>query len=131
MTLFIQAAAAVLTAAVLGLCLEKQGKDMALVLTLCVCTMVITAAFVYLKPLVDFLGNLREWIKVDAGILSLLVKVVGIGLVSEVAVLICADAGRASLGKALQILSSGVILTMSIPIFTMLMDLIGSVLGGF
>ena len=130
MTLFVQAAAAVITAAVLGLCLDKQGKDISLLLTVCVCILVIAAALVNLKPLLDFAETLREWIQVDDGILGILLKVVGIGLVSEVAVMICGDAGRASLGKALQILSSGVILTLSLPVFSLLMDLIGSVLGG-
>ena len=131
MTLFLQAAAAVVTTAVLGLCLDKQGKDIALLLTICVCTMVIAAALVYLKPLMDFIAGLQEWIGMDHAILSIPVKAVGIGLISEIAVMICSDAGRASLGKALQILSSGVILTISLPMFTMLLELICSVLGGF
>ena len=130
MKLFIQAAAAVVTAAILGLCLDRQGKDIALVLTVFVCTLVLSAAVVYIKPVMDFAVKLRDWIRIDHTILGTLVKVVGIGMVSEISVMICGDAGRASLGKAVQILSSGVILAVSLPIFSLVLELIDSLLGG-
>lgn len=130
MTLFLQAAAAALLAVVLGLCLEKQGKDLSVLLILAVCVMILAAALSYLRPVITFLDQLQEIGGLNNTMVSTLFKIVGIGMVSEIASMVCADAGQASLGKALQILAGTVILWMSIPIFTALLELIRSILGG-
>lgn len=60
--------------------------------------------------------------------LGILLKAVGIGLVSEIAGLVCTDAGNGSLGKTLQMLGSAVILYLSLPIFTAMLELIREIL---
>jgi hypothetical protein len=55
--------------------------------------------------------------------------VIGIGILSEISALICADAGNSSLGKALQILGGTAMLWLSLPVFRTLVDLIRSILG--
>lgn len=130
MTLFLQAAAAALLAVVLGLCLEKQGKDIAVLLVMAVCVMILTVTISCLKPVVDFLEGLQRIGDLNSSMVSTLFKIVGIGMISEIAAMVCGDAGRASLGKALQILAGAMILWLSIPIFTVLLDLIQGILGG-
>lgn len=130
MTLFLQAAAAALLAVVLGLCLEKQGKDIAVLLVMAVCVMILTVTITCLKPVVDFLEGLQRIGDLNSSMVSTLFKIVGIGMISEIAAMVCGDAGRASLGKALQILAGAMILWLSIPIFTVLLELIQSILGG-
>ena len=130
MTLFLQAAAAALIAVVLGLALEKQGKDIGLLLTMLVCVLVLIAAVSGLKPVIEFLDLLQSYSSLGGAILGTLLRITGIGLVSEIAAMICGDAGRASLGKALQILSSAVILWLSLPLYTMLLEIVRSILGG-
>ena len=65
----------------------------------------------------------------DSGTLRILLKAVGIGLVSEIAALVCADAGNSSLGKTVQLLGSAVILWLSLPLFTMLIELLQRIMG--
>lgn len=126
---FWQAAAGSLVAVVLWLILSRQGRDYALLLSLLVCCMILTVTGRYLEPVLDLvkrlqlLGNLQpEWI-------SVMLKAVGIGLVVELASLICSDAGNTSVGKAIQILGTSVILWLSIPLINGLLDLITQVLG--
>jgi stage III sporulation protein AD len=126
---FWQAAAGALVAIVLWLILSRQGRDYALLLSLLVCCMILTVMGRYLEPVLDLvkrlqmLGNLQpEWI-------SVMLKAVGIGLVVELASLICSDAGNASVGKAIQFLGTSVILWLSIPLINGLLDLITQVLG--
>lgn len=126
---FIKAIAGVLIATVLGLVLSRQGKDITALLTIAVCCMVITAAATYLRPVVEFFEKLESIGKLDSGMLTILLKAVGIGLLAEVTNLICADAGNAALGKTLQILASAVILWISIPLLTSLIDLVEEILG--
>ena len=61
---------------------------------------------------------------------KILLKAVGEGLVSEVGALLCTDSGNGSLGKLLQLLGSAVVLWLSLPLFTMLLELIQELLGG-
>lgn len=127
---FFQAAAMVLVASVLGLVLSKQGKEMTTMLTIGVCCMVIIGAIAFLKPVLDFLHQLESLGNLNNEMVQILFKVVGIGLVSEIAAMICADSGNGSMGKALQILGSAVILWLSIPVFQTLLELIQQIIGG-
>lgn len=128
MDVFIKAAAGVLIALVLYLVLAKQGKDFSLLLTVAVCSMVTVAAVNYLKPVIGFFDKLQTLGQLDSEMLGIILKAVGIGLLGEVTGLICADAGNAALGKTLQILASAVILWMSVPLFTSLIELVEEIL---
>ena len=130
MELFFKAVAAAMVIAVLALALSKQGKDFGLLLSMAGCVLLGLLLFQFLEPVLDFLGYLQTLGDLNGEILSVLLKIVGVGLVSEIAAMICTDAGNASLGKNLQILGSAVILMISIPIFQMLMDLLTQILGG-
>lgn len=129
MDMFWKAAAAVLLALVLSLSLGKQEKDISVLLTLAVCCMVAMTAISYLEPVLDFLRELEALGDLQEDMLGILLKAVGIGLVAEIAGMVCSDAGNGSLGKQLQMLGSAAILYLSIPIFNALLTLIQEILG--
>lgn len=129
MTYFLQATALVLVSAILCLTIGKQGKDFSILLTIAVCCMVLILGAAYLEPVLDFLQNLESMGQLDSSLIDVLFKVVGIAMLSEIAGMICSDAGNASMGKALHILGTAVILWLSIPIFNALLELIGQILG--
>jgi len=129
MNLFLQATAAVLLAVIVFLVLNRQDKEIAALLTVAVCAMVIYTAGAYIEPVVAFLKQLQQISNISGEYLGILMKVVGIGLLSEIASLVCSDAGNASLGKTLQIVASFVILWLSLPLLQALMDLIQKILG--
>lgn len=127
---FLQAAAAVLLAVVLCLTLGKQGKDMAVLLAMGVCCMVMVIAMRYLEPVVEFLEKLEFLGDLNGEMVGSLFKIVGIGILTEIAAMVCTDSGNGSMGKSLQILGSSVILWLSIPILTALIELIQDILEG-
>ena len=129
MDLFLKAVAAALITAVIGLVLARQGKDMFLLLTLAACAMIGAVAFTYLKSVISFLQRLTEMTKLNTDLLAVILKTVGIGLVGELAGLICSDAGNAALATSIQILTTAVILWLSIPLFESLLDLVQAILG--
>lgn len=126
---FWQIIAGVLLTVVLGMLLSKSSKDMALVLTMIVCVMVLTAAFAYLEPVLDFIKQLQALGQLDSAMSGILFKAVGIGMVAEIAVLICNDSGNSALGKTLQILATVVILGLSLPLMQSLLELIQKIMG--
>lgn len=130
MGMFLKATAAVSIAVVLTLTLGKQGKETAGLLSIAVCCMVLGIAMEYWSAVSDFLETLESAGNLNGEMVGSLFKVVGIGILTEIAALVCKDAGTASLGKGLQLLGSAVILYLCIPMFTSLLDLIQEILGG-
>ena len=129
MDIFLKVTAGILITAILGLVLARQGADISLMLSICVCCMVVAAAVSYLQPVLDFAYRLIQMGQLDNELLNILLKVVGIGLTSQIAGFICEDAGNKSLGKALQIITTAVILCISVPLLEEVLSLIETVLG--
>ena len=129
MDVVLKAIAGVLVAVVLGISMGKQGKDITLLLTILVCCMILTVAITFLQPVIDLIDHLQSLGQLDAEMVHILLKALGIGLLSEIACLICSDAGNASLGKAIHILTACVILWISIPLLNKLLELIDAILG--
>ena len=76
----------------------------------------------------DFLRELEALGDLQGDVLGILLKAVGIGLVSEIAGMVCSDAGNGSLGKTLQMLGSAAILYLSLPVFSALLELVREIL---
>lgn len=127
---FIQVAAGVLLTVLLGIAVGKQNKEMALMITVIACCMVLAAAVSYWEPVLDLLDELRSTGQLDSEMVQILLKSVGISLIAEIASLICTDCGNAALGKGIQIMSVAVVLWLSMPLLRALMDLVQSMLGG-
>ncbi len=130
MDLFWKASGIVLVGVILVLILSAQAKELGILLTIAICTVICIGAMELLNPVIDFLYELKQETFLTDSLLRTLMKIVGIGLVSEIISLICADAGCSALGKGLHILSSILILYLSIPLVRTLLSLIQDILGG-
>ena len=129
MDYFIKAVSAALLAVILGIVLSKQGKDAALLITLAACAMVLMLAASYLQPIVELMRKLQELGGVDKGLLEILMKILGIGLLGEITSMVCDDAGNAAVGKTVQLLTTAVILWLTIPMIEQLLDLLQRIVG--
>lgn len=128
MDVFIKAACGALVALLIYLILAKQGKDVSLLLTVAACCMIAAAAVNYLEPVVGFFEKLQNLGQLDSEMFGIILKAVGMGILAEITALICADAGNSALGKTLQFLATAVILWMSVPLFTSLIELVEEIL---
>lgn len=128
MELYWKAAAAVLLAVVMILALRRQ--ELGILLAMAACVMVALAALEYLKPVMELVESMKELGDMDGDVLHILMKTVGIGVVTEIAGMICADCGNSSMGKSLELLGTAVILWLSVPLFTALLELIRGILEG-
>lgn len=130
MDIILKNSAGVLIAAILWIILSKQSKDYALLLTLSVCAMVMLTSVSYFQDLIAFLQRLAEIAHLKQGVLKILLKVLGIGLITQVTDMICQDAGNQSLGKTLRFLSTAVILWTTLPLLEELLTMLENLLGG-
>ena len=127
---FWQGTALTLTGVILALVLGKKSEHTGLIICVAVCCMVANVAISYLTPAVELIQNLQIIGKLDNQMITTLLKAVGIGLITELASMICSDAGMGTMGKSLQMLGSGVILWMSLPMMNQLLVLLQNILGG-
>ena len=126
---FLGACGAVFLAIILIVNLSGHRKDMAALLTLTVCVMVALVGVQYIQPVLEFLEELEEIGGLDGEMIRILLKITGIGMISEIVVPVCADAGNASVGKSLQFLAVMVMLALSIPLFRSLILVVQEILG--
>ena len=129
MELYFKGAAGILLAAVLGLALQKQEKDLSAVLTAAVIAMAAVLMLRLLEPVLELLRQLEQVGNLRSDALELLLKAAGIGLTAEVAGLVCADAGNAALAKMLRLLGTAAILCLSVLMFTALLECITEMVG--
>lgn len=129
MNILLKAVAGVLITIILCYAIPGERKELSLLLCIVVACMVITAAFTYLKPVLEFCFELRDLANLNTELMDILITSAGIGLIAEITELICKDFGNGALGKGIQFLSICVMLWLALPIFRELIRLIESVLG--
>lgn len=112
----------------LCLTLSGNGKDQATLLCVLGCCMILSVAAAYLEPVIRFFEELEEMIPLESEILGILLKIVGIGILGELAAAICCDSGRGALGKAIQALTGITLLWLTLPMLQTLLDLIRQIL---
>ena len=130
MDIFLKVTAGVLVVTIVTLTISRHCSDISLLLTILVSAMVLIAAVTYIKPVIEFMNRLVKIGGIDNEVFQILLKSAGIALISQVACTICSDGGNQSLAKALQFLATTLILTLCIPLFERLLQIIEAVLGG-
>ena len=93
------------------------------------CSLVVIVALSYFRPVVDLLHRLVQIGQLGNDLLSILLKIVGISLISQIACFICMDTSNQTLGKALQIITTAAILCVCVPLLEQILQLIENVLG--
>ncbi len=129
MDMYVKALAGVLLSLVLILLLGNRSKEMSSVVAMLVCCMTALMAMEYIRPVISFIRQLEEIGGLDQSLVKLVLKAAGIGILSEIASLVCTDSGSSSLGKAVKLLGSAAILWLSLPLFTMMIQLLQEILG--
>ncbi len=127
--LFFRCAAVAIISIVLILCLRGRSGETALMISLLCCCMIAISAGSALTSVVAFFKKLESVGNLEQGFLKILLKIVGVGFVAELAVTICNDSGNTAIGKTLQMLATAVILYLSLPLFTQLLELVERITG--
>ena len=129
MTEYLRLAAAALVGLILTLVVGRQSKDLGLLLSLAVCVLLGLGGMEFLEPVTELIAELQRLGELDSGAVSILLKCAGIGILSELAGLLCADAGEGALGRALQLCSNAAILWLSLPLLRQVLTMLGEVLA--
>lgn len=129
MAIYWKTAGGILISLVLWITLQRQEKDMALLLSIGVCALAGAVLVSLLEPVTELMAQIEACSASEEGILSRLLPILGIGIAGEMIALLCADAGNAALGKITSLLSTGAMLYGCIPMIRSLLELLQEILG--
>lgn len=129
MDIFVKAISCGMVAVLLSVLLPGERKELFLMLGVAACCVVGLSAVSYLQPVIELLQRLERIGNLNTQMISILFKVVGISVVTEIAVLVCKDVGNGALGRILHLLGTSAILWITIPLFEEFIALIEDILG--
>ena len=102
----------------------KSGKSEYGILSVALSLFIFLAVIGQLSVMVDALSVIGEYIRMDTAYISTLIKMIGITYVAEFSSGICKDAGYQTIAVQIEIFGKLMILVLSMPILTALLDTI-------
>lgn len=128
-TTFIQTAASAIIGIILILTIRGKNGEIALLLSIACCCIALYGVVQILTPVRDFIEALMITSQIDTDLIKNLMKILGIGLIGEITSSVCADSGNTAIGKTVQLAATAMILYLSLPLFTALLELVERIMG--
>lgn len=117
-------------AAVLCLVVRQREKPLALLLSLAACAAVLLLGLRFFSPVLSVVERLRDLSGLNEAVTAPLLKVTGIGLLTQVAGSVCEDAEERTLAKAVEIGGSVLSVYAALPLLSAALELLEEMLGG-
>lgn len=130
MDTYFKAAVIIVASVILSVSLPKSAKDFSVIMTLGACACLVYFVCIFLEPVISTIHSLADVGRIDNSLLEILLKSSAVAILTEFVVLVCNDSGNSAMGKGMQLLGSVVILWLSLPLFSTLMDVVKDVLAG-
>jgi len=107
----------------------KQYKpEFALYISLVAGIIIIFFSFDKLEGIINILKSISKNSGINNEFLTLLLKITGIAILTEFAISVCKDSGESAIASKLEIGSKIIIISMSMPIISSLLELIMKIL---
>ncbi len=113
-----------LTAALLALVVKKQSPELALALSLCACALGAGLLLKGIVPVLNLARSLADRAELEGSLTAPLWKCLGLGLLTELAASVCADAGQSALAKLVELGGGLLCLVVSLPLLQAVLALI-------
>ena len=117
-----------LIALIIIILLKQYRPEFAVYISLLTGVLILVLVMGQLAGVISLLQSLANKTSVNMTFLSLLIKITGIAILSEFAVSICRDSGEGAIASKIEIGSKIVIISMSIPIISSLLEIILKIL---
>ena len=113
-----------LVALIIIVLLKQYKPEYTIYISLLAGALIILLVMDKLTGIINLLQSLANKTSINSTFLSLLIKITGIAFLSEFAVSICKDSGEAAIANKIEIGTKIIIISMSIPIITSLLEII-------
>ena len=108
--------------------LKQYKPEFAIYISLLAGVLILLLVIGELSGIISLLQTFANKVSINGTFLSLLIKITGIAFLSEFAVSICKDSGEVAIANKIEIGTKIIIISMSIPIISSLLEIILSVL---
>ena len=117
-----------LVALVIIIILKQYKPEYAIYVSIIAGILILYIAMEKITGIINLLQSISDKTYINKNFLGILLKITGIAFLTEFAVSVCSDAGEKAIASKIEIGSKVVIITMSIPIITSLLELIIEIL---
>lgn len=128
MDLIVKVTAVCLLGALLAALLKKSNPELALLLAVAACVIVLTVVIKGLDEIFAFLNEIVTWGGLSADIFSPLWKTVGIALVTRVGTELCKDAGENAMASLVEMTGAFGAVLVAIPLFQAAWEMLRSLI---
>ena len=113
-----------LVALVIIIILKQYRPEYAVYVSIIAGILILFLAMEKLSGVINLLQSISDKTFINKQFLGILLKITGIAIITEFAVSVCSDAGEKAIASKIEIGSKVIIITMSIPIISSLLELI-------
>lgn len=124
MELATQVTALAVIGAVCAAAIKKQTPDVALVMTLCAATLILTLGMTAFRPIRALMDTLADRAGLSVAVLSPVIKTVGVSILTRVTAELCRDAGEGGIASAVEVAGGACALLICLPLFEAVLELI-------
>ena len=108
--------------------IKQYRPEFAIYISIIAGALILVIAIDKLGNIIDLLQTISDKSGISSAFLEILLKITGIAFLSEFAVNICKDSGESAIASKIELGSKVIIISMSIPIISNLMELILNIL---
>lgn len=130
MEMAVKIAAMAMVTAVLCVLLRENGRVQAVLLSLAVCVGILVIGVQAISPIWSVLEQMQRLSGLEHEITAPLLKVAGIGLLTQAAAGVCTDVGESALVKAVEVTGSILALYAALPLLSAVLVMLEKLLGG-
>lgn len=117
-----------LLALVIAIILKQYRPEFAIYVSMIAGVLILVLIMDKFTGIINLLKSISDKTYINKQFLGILLKITGIAIITEFAVSICSDAGEKAIASKIEIGSKVIIIAMSIPIISSLLELIVEIL---
>ena len=117
-----------LTALIIIIILKQYRPEFAVYISIITGVFILLLSLSQISGVINLLRDLSSKANINSEFLGIIIKITGIAILTEFAVSICADAGEKAIATKIEMGSKVIIIAMSIPIISSLLELIIEIL---
>lgn len=117
-----------LIALIIIIMLKQYRPEYAIFISLLTGALILLLVMDKLTGIINLIQSIQDKFSINTQFIALLIKITGIAFLSEFAVSICKDSGEAAIASKIELGSKIIIISMSIPIISSLLEIILKIL---
>ena len=117
-----------ITALIIIIILKQYKPEFAVYISIIAGIIILLMSMTRLSSIIEVLSNVSQKVGTGNQFLKILLKITGIAILTEFAVSICKDSGETAIASKIDLGGKIIIISISIPIITALLELIISIM---